>query len=135
MILAAAARAPGPPPDLLVPIPQHPRRLRARGFSPAARLARILARQWRVAFAPLALERVRDTPSQTGLGRSARERNVAGAFRVTPGAVHAPLAGRIWLVDDVVTTGSTLVSAARALRQAGAGPVLGICAARRGPPR
>jgi len=136
MILRAATRAPGPLPDLVVPVPLHPSRLRARGFSPAAQLARCLVRQRHLPWAPLALERIRNTPSQTDLGRTARQHNVAGAFQVSGRAGKPALAGRrIWLVDDVMTTGSTLASAGRALRRAGAGPVLGICAARRGPPR
>jgi len=67
---------------------------------------------------------VRDTPSQTGLDRRARRRNVRGAF--APRRQVAPL---VWLVDDVVTTGSTLAEAARALRRAGATHVVGVCAA------
>lgn len=123
----ASRRVPGPPPDLLVPVPLHPRRLRDRGFNQAALLARGIARSWGVPVAPRALHRVRDTPTQTGLGRQARRRNVAGAFRCR---LATPIPPRIWLVDDVVTTGSTLEEAARVLRRAGARHVAGICAAR-----
>jgi len=70
---------------------------------------------------------VRDTPSQTGLDRRARARNVAGAFRVRRGA---RIPSRVWLVDDVVTTGATLREAARALRHAGARRIVAICVAR-----
>ncbi len=121
----AGARAPGPPPDLVVPVPLHPGRLRARGFNPACEVARAIAGPARLPLAPRALERIRDTPSQTGLERAARRRNVRGAFR----ARH-PVPRRIWLVDDVVTTGSTLDEAARALRRAGARRVVGVCVAR-----
>jgi ComF family protein len=120
----AAARVPGPPPDLVVPVPLHPRRLRERGFNPACELARAIAGPARLRLAPRALERIRDTPSQTGLDRAGRRRNVRGAFR----ARH-PVPRRIWLVDDVVTTGSTLAEAARALRRAGARRVVGLCVA------
>lgn len=127
LIREAAALAPGAPPELVTPIPLHPRRLRARGFNPAAVLARSLARELRAPFDPVALRRVRDTPSQTGLDRHQRRRNVRGAFsageRVRPPA-------RVWLVDDVVTTGSTLSEAARVLRRVGARTVVGVCAAR-----
>lgn len=124
---AAAARACTPPPDCVVPIPLHRQRLAARGFNPSALLAREIARVAGVRFAPRLLVRTRDTPSQTGRGRRARIQNVAGAFSCrTPARVP----DRIWLVDDVVTTGSTLREAARLLRRCGARQVLGICAAR-----
>lgn len=122
---AAAERAPGPPPERVVPVPLHARRLRSRGFNPAGVLARGLARELSVRFDPTALRRIRDTESQTGLSRRARRRNVRGAFRA-----RGRPADRIWLVDDVVTTGATLAEAARSLRRAGVRAVVGVCAAR-----
>ena len=131
-IRQAAARAPGPPPQLLVPVPLHPRRLRSRGFNPAVLLARVVAREIEVPVDPTALHRVRDTESQTSLDRAARRLNVRGAFR-TRRRFSAP--ARIWLVDDVVTTGSTVEEAARALRRAGAQVITAVCAARTSSPR
>jgi ComF family protein len=131
LVREAAARVPGPAPDALVPVPLHPARIRSRGFAPAAILARVAARALG-APAVAGLQRVRDTPSQTGLDRPGRRRNVAGAFapgRAAPGPT-------VWLVDDVVTTGATLGEAARALRAAGARRVAAICLARTpAPPR
>lgn len=127
MLREAAARAPGFPADLIAPVPLHPRRLRSRGFNPAAQIARTLARECAIPFDPVALRRTRDTPSQTGLDRQARRRNVRGAFQARGGR-RVP--ERIWLVDDVVTTMSTLAEAATALRAAGAREVIGLCAAR-----
>ena len=129
LILNAARGLDGPAPDAVVPIPLHPARLRARGFHPAAALARALARRHGLRFAPDALERVRDTPSQTGLDRAARRRNVAGAFRAAASRRARP-GRRLWLVDDVVTTGATLEEAARVLRRAGARQVAALAAAR-----
>lgn len=123
----AADRMPGPRPALVVPVPLHPSRLRSRGFNPSAVLARVLARQLGVAFDPVALRRTRATQSQTGLDRAARTRNVRAAFRTRRGW-RAPEC--VWLLDDVVTTGSTLSECAYALRRAGAANVVGICAAR-----
>jgi len=127
MLREAAARAPGRRADLIVPVPLHPRRLRMRGFNPAAVIARGLARECGIPFDAVALHRTRDTPSQTGLDRRARRKNVRGAFQARRGRRFPE---RIWLVDDVVTTTSTLAEAARALRAAGAREVIGICAAR-----
>jgi len=120
----AGLRAPGVP-DLVVPVPLHPSRLRARGFNPANELARDVARQAGAPLGSTALRRLRETRSQTGLGRRARARNVRGAF-----AASRSLPPCVWLVDDVVTTGATLSEAARALRRAGARHVVGVCAAR-----
>ena len=120
----SAARAPGPRPDLVVPVPLHPKRLRSRGFNPAGLLARAVARASEAPCDPVALRRLRDTPSQTGLDRRGRRRNVQGAF-----AARRPLPRRVWLVDDVATTGATLAACARALRGAGVRRVVAICAA------
>ena len=118
----------GGAPDLVAPVPLHPRRLRQRGFSPAALLARALSREAGAPFAPVLLARVRDTQSQTSLSRSERRRNVAGAF-----AARGPAPARVWLVDDVATTGSTLAEAGAALRRAGAREIVGVCLAWRPP--
>ena len=130
LILEAAARAPGHPPELVIPIPPHPRSLRTRAFHAAGRLARSVARAHGVPMATRALVAQRPIRSQTGLGRAARLRNVRGAF-----AAPRPLPERIWLVDDVMTTGSTLSEAARAARRAGAREVVGLCIAATPPVR
>lgn len=122
------ARGAGPPPDAVVPVALHPRRLRERGFNPAGKLAALAGRPLGLPVRPVLLERLRDTPSQTGLGRVARRRNVRGAF-----GCAGPAPRRVWLVDDVATTGATLAEAARALRRAGAVDVTGLCLAWRPP--
>jgi len=124
LILEAAARAPGRTPDLVVPVPPHRQSLRARGFHASGLLAGSVARARHVPLRTRALVAIRDTASQTGLGRAARRRNVLGAF-----SAPFPLPPRVWLVDDVVTTGSTLAEAARQLRRAGAKEVVGVCIA------
>ncbi len=124
LICEAAERVPGPPPELLVPIPLHKNRLRARGFNPAERLARALSKKLGVPCDPNLLERVRDTPSQTGFDRRARLKNVKGAFRIRRGRA---LPGSLWLVDDVVTTGSTLKAAAKELRKETVQTICAVC--------
>jgi ComF family protein len=121
----SARRAPGSAPDLVVPVPLHPRRLRARGFNPALVAARAVASSARAPLEATALARLRDTPSQTGLSAAARRRNVRGALRA-----RRRVPPHVWLVDDVITTGATLREAARALREAGAESVVAVCAAR-----
>jgi ComF family protein len=127
-VIRRAAAAPSlPHPDLVVPVPLHPRRLRQRGFNPAMLLARTAARTLRAPSDATALRRVRDTRSQTDLGSVERRRNVRDAFRARPGVRFPPT---VWLVDDVVTTGSTVAEAGRALSRAGARTVVVVCAAR-----
>jgi ComF family protein len=116
--LAARVRAETRP-VVIVPMPLAPRRLRERGFNQAAEIARVVARTLRVPCALRALERTRDAPPQSKLGRRARRANLGGAFRC-----RMRLRGkRVALVDDVITTGATAHAAAQALRRAGASHV------------
>lgn len=99
----------------LIPVPLGAGRLRSRGYNQSERLARALgARLGNPVRADL-LRRGRETSTQTALTPDARRANVAGAFMA-----RAPVAGRVVLVDDVFTTGATLIAAAAALSAAGA---------------
>ena len=109
--------------DVVVPIPLNRWRLLHRRFNQSAILANELARLTGCRVAPLALERIKATPSQVGLTTAERQTNVAGAFRVSS-ARRAEIAGRrVLVIDDVITTGATCNSAARALKSAGAARV------------
>jgi ComF family protein len=103
---------------VVVPVPLHPARLRARGFNQALLLARGLARRRGLVLAPRLLRRVRATTEHAGLGAEARRRNVDAAFLVRPEPAVADRA--LVLVDDVLTTGATADACARALLAAGA---------------
>lgn len=102
----------------LVPVPLHPARERRRGFNQAALLARFLAESTGVPLLEGAVARVRETPPQTSLPRHERLGNLVGAFRVK--APELVKDRNITIVDDVLTTGSTVSNLSQELRQAGA---------------
>ena len=122
VLLAQAVQEQGAPlPRLLVPVPLHSARLRERGFNQAASLARYAGQMLGLSCAPRAVKRVRDTPSQTSMSMEERHRNVRGAFAVNgSGSLRRLLAaGHVAVVDDVMTTGSTLAEMKCALLAAG----------------
>lgn len=115
--------------DLIVPVPLHWSRLVRRRYNQAAELARALSVETGISYAPDLLRRVRATRPQVGLTSDQRGENLQGALWVDPER-RAEIAGRaVVLVDDVMTTGSTLNAAARALRRAGAARVDAVVAA------
>lgn len=111
----------------LVPVPLHPRRQRERGFNQAMLLARACAAGTNRAVLPL-LARARPTAVQAQLDLHHRLQNLAGAFRCT--AHLEPVPKSVMLVDDVVTTGSTLAACAATLKSAGVDSVWGLAVAR-----
>lgn len=117
--------------DLLVPVPLHRWRLLARRFNQSALLARELSRRAGKPWAASALVRLRPTPSQATLPAAERRRNVRGAFAV-PARAQALIEGRrLLLIDDVMTTGSTVSACAETLLRAGASAVDVLTLARR----
>jgi len=113
--------------DVIVPVPLHPARQRERGFNQASLLAELLSAQTSIPAKPV-LERIRYTTTQTALDRSERMENLHNAFRLRKNADVRGL--RVLLVDDVLTTGSTLNECARLLKRAGALSVHAATAAR-----
>lgn len=112
----AAGLGAGDRPQLLVPMPLHPRRLSERGFNQAALLAQHLGQRLHIPQAVTVCRRVRDTPPQVALPLAERRRNIRGAF-----SCDSRLAGlRIALVDDVMTSGASLDELAKAAKRAGA---------------
>src|ERR1043166_4389220 len=113
--------------DIIVPVPLHPTRQRERGFNQASLLAALLSEQNSIPSQPL-LERIRYTTTQTALDRSERMENLHNAFRLRKNADVRGL--QVLLIDDVLTTGSTLSECARILKRAGALSVHTATAAR-----
>ena len=113
--------------DLIVPVPLHPARQRERGFNQAGLLAESLSAETSMPSKPV-LERIRYTTTQTALDRSERMENLHNAFRLRKNADVRGL--RVLLIDDVLTTGSTLSECARVLKRAGAISVHAATAAR-----
>lgn len=106
------------PIDAITCVPIHASRRRKRGYNQCEALGEVLAAELHLPFLPNALERCRDTPAQVGLSAAQRMVNVADAFRSTTAFPRY----RFLLVDDVCTTGATLVACATALMQAEAAP-------------
>jgi ComF family protein len=113
--------------DVIVPVPLHPARQRERGFNQAGLLAEMVSTETSIPCRPL-LKRIRYTTTQTALDRSERMENLHNAFRLRKNADVRGL--RVLLIDDVLTTGSTLSECARVLKRAGATSVHAATAAR-----
>jgi ComF family protein len=113
--------------NVIIPVPLHPARQRERGFNQATLLAELLSAEISIQSKPL-LERIRYTTTQTALDRAERMENLHGAFRLRKNTDVRGL--RVLLIDDVLTTGSTLSECARILKRAGAISVYAATAAR-----
>jgi ComF family protein len=115
-------------PDLIIPVPLHVKRLRSRGFNQAVLLGEMLAREWCIPLHRRAMKRVRWTEPQINLTADLRRKNVKGAFCVSDAALV--IGKRVLLVDDVLTTGSTVEECSKMLKRAGAAEVLVVTVAR-----
>jgi ComF family protein len=102
-------------PDLLMPIPLHPKRLRQRGYNQSAELAKALSKQLAIPYDNHTLTRIKNTLPQTILPYSERKKNIHSAFKCNTRTLPPHIA----LIDDVLTTGHTADMAAKALIQNG----------------
>jgi len=113
--------------DVIIPVPLHPARERERGFNQAALLAELISERMSIQSKPI-LKRIRYTTTQTAFDRAERMENLRNAFRLRKNMNVRSL--RVLLIDDVLTTGSTLSECARVLKDAGALSVYAATAAR-----
>jgi ComF family protein len=103
-------------PDVIVPMPLHPIRLRERGFNQAMEISRRIAKQTGIALLPDGCSRIKHTLPQTGLPWKERQKNIRRAF-----SCKIDVSGKhVAIVDDVMTTGATLNELAQVLRRRGA---------------
>lgn len=109
-------------PDVLIPVPLHAVKARDRGYNQAEWIARGMSRELSLPVVSRWVKRIRYTESQTALTVFQRKENVSGAFMVTQDMTGLTVA----IVDDVLTTGSTLSGVAQACKAAGAKETLGI---------
>jgi ComF family protein len=103
-------------PDILVPVPLHPLKLRHRGFNQSVELTRLLARHYHLPYDWRICRRIKQTKAQSELRRKERKRNLSNAFEVCAQVKGSYLV----VVDDVITTGATVTELSKALKKAGA---------------
>jgi len=113
--------------DIFIPVPLGKKRLKERGYNQVALVARPLAYEIGVEYSARALWKARETRSQVGLSVSKRRENVHDAYQADPKVVKHK---SVVLMDDVATTGSTILSCTDALLSAGAKDVYAITIAR-----
>jgi ComF family protein len=109
------ASLPGPRPSVILPVPLHRRRLAERGYNQALEVGRPLRAALGIPLEPGLAQRVRHTGTQTRLSAGDRQRNLRGAYALA----DRPLPGHIAILDDVMTTGTTVNELARLLKSAG----------------
>ena len=102
-------------PQCILPVPLYKKRLKQRGFNQSIELARPVANSFNIPLDTRSAKRVRDTQSQTGLDKKQRRKNMRAAFEI----VEPLSAQHVAIVDDVVTTTSTVNELARLLKRAG----------------
>ncbi len=105
-----------PLPDIIIPIPLHWKRIFHRGFNQSSEIARVISKQLEIPMSMKHLSRQVNAPSQTGLDTQMRMKNIRNAFKVKKVCSGMHIA----LLDDVVTTGSTVRAAANVLTESGA---------------
>ncbi|MBZ0201460.1 MAG: ComF family protein [Ignavibacteria bacterium] len=115
--------------DLVIPVPLHKAKFRDRTYNQSDFIAEGINDIIRAKVITGAIKRTRFTPSQTKLDKAARKENVSDAFAVNPKHAGEIKGKHIIVVDDVITTGATILECCGAVKQAGAGKVWAVSAA------
>ncbi len=102
-------------PDCIIPVPLHIKRIRERGYNQSTEIARVIAKKIAIPIAHDAVRRQRSTLAQTSLKAKERKKNIRGAFSITDVSCYK----HVLIVDDVVTTGSTVNELSRVLKKHG----------------
>ncbi|MCX6723608.1 MAG: ComF family protein [Candidatus Staskawiczbacteria bacterium] len=116
--------------SILVPIPLDKKKLKTRGYNQSEELAKELSKILLIPVVSDILVKVKNTKPQMELTKTGREKNLQGAFAVKPAFASELRRSKVFLVDDVYTTGSTMQECAKVLKEAGAKQVWGIVLAR-----
>ena len=116
--------------DILMPVPLHKIRLRKRKFNQSLVLAKELDKNTKLKLIPDLVKRIKDTPSQSGLNQKLRRANMKSAFVINENYREAIRDKVIIVIDDVITTGSTINECAKVLKQNGAREVHALSFAR-----
>ncbi len=118
-----------PPFDLVIPVPLHKAKFRDRTYNQSDFIADGINETLRIKVMTGAIKRTRFTPSQTKLDKAARKENVSDAFAVNPKHAGEIKRKNIVVVDDVITTGATILECCSALKKSGAGKIWAVSAA------
>ncbi|MFH1968220.1 MAG: ComF family protein [bacterium] len=118
--------------SVLVPVPLGKNKLKIRGYNQSEELAKELSKTLKIPMISNALIKIKSTKPQMELKKEEREQNLLNAFGVRPGSDPGLTPQKVFLVDDVYTTGSTMQECARVLRATGVKSVWGVAIAREG---
>lgn len=112
-------------PELIVPVPLHPKRYRQRGFNQTLEIGKIIAQELHIPIDNNCCLHIKNTPHQISLGAKQRHKNIKGAFQM----IKPPKARHIAILDDVMTTGATANELAKVLMSSGVNQVdVWVCA-------
>jgi ComF family protein len=117
-----------PLPDVIIPIPLHPERLKERGYNQALEIARPISKSLQIPINTMACQRIKATTPQTILPAKERQQNIKNAFTVSQSLAHRHVA----VIDDVITTGYTISEFCKTLKQNGVRTIDVWCCARAG---